>query len=107
MYICSSVLRPRLSGPPLSSFADRNPHFPGLKKVLAQFLDRYAAQEKPKSIYVLDLAAGSGEATEVRVTRASFRPLEADAHHGAGHTRLESVAMAEGGQCNDSACNSA
>ncbi|KAK4333862.1 hypothetical protein RTBOTA2_002600 [Rhodotorula toruloides] len=42
----------------------RNPHFPGLKKVLAQFLDRYVAQEKPKSIKVLDLAAGSGEATE-------------------------------------------
>ncbi|GAA6027414.1 hypothetical protein JCM8097_007844 [Rhodosporidiobolus ruineniae] len=43
----------------------RNPHFLGLKKVLAQFLDRYVAQEKPKRIRVLDLAAGSGEATIV------------------------------------------
>lgn len=45
---------------------DRNPHFPGLKKVLARFLDRYVEHEKPKRIRVLDLAAGSGEATIVR-----------------------------------------
>ncbi|BGP15851.1 hypothetical protein JCM10213_005664 [Rhodosporidiobolus nylandii] len=41
----------------------RNPHFPPLKKVLAQFMDQYVAQEKPKRIRILDLAAGSGEAT--------------------------------------------
>ncbi|GAA5825742.1 hypothetical protein JCM11251_000356 [Rhodosporidiobolus azoricus] len=41
----------------------RNPHFPGLKKVLARLMDQYVAQEKPKRIRVLDLAAGSGEAT--------------------------------------------
>lgn len=29
-------------------------------------MDQYVAQEKPKRIKVLDLAAGSGEATEVR-----------------------------------------
>ncbi|GAA5861047.1 hypothetical protein JCM8547_008018 [Rhodosporidiobolus lusitaniae] len=43
----------------------RNPHFPGLRRVLVQFLDQYVAQEKPKRIRVLDLAAGSGEATIV------------------------------------------
>lgn len=43
----------------------RNPHFPGLKKVLNAFMDRYVEQEKPTTIKVLDLAAGSGEATEV------------------------------------------
>ncbi|GAA5997924.1 uncharacterized protein JCM10292_006910 [Rhodotorula paludigena] len=42
----------------------RNPHYLGLKKVLASFMDRYVAHEKPKRIRVLDLAAGSGEATE-------------------------------------------
>ncbi|GAA6012935.1 hypothetical protein JCM10207_008385 [Rhodosporidiobolus poonsookiae] len=41
----------------------RNPHFPGLKKVLALFMDQYVAQERPQEIKVLDLAAGSGEAT--------------------------------------------
>ncbi|BGP24426.1 hypothetical protein Rt10032_c03g1453 [Rhodotorula toruloides] len=53
----------------------RNPHFPGLKKVIAQVLDRYVTQEKPKSIKVLDLAAGSGEATEaILAWRASRWP---------------------------------
>ncbi|GAA5970918.1 hypothetical protein JCM11641_004508 [Rhodosporidiobolus odoratus] len=41
----------------------RNPHFLGLKKVLAQFMDQYTVKERPKRIRVLDLAAGSGEAT--------------------------------------------
>lgn len=44
---------------------DRNPHYPGLKRVLATFMDRYVAAEKPREIKILDLAAGSGEATEV------------------------------------------
>ncbi|BGP47958.1 hypothetical protein JCM10450v2_003827 [Rhodotorula kratochvilovae] len=43
----------------------RNPHYLGLKRVLTQVMDRYVAQEKPKRIRVLDLAAGSGEATEI------------------------------------------
>ncbi|TNY22722.1 hypothetical protein DMC30DRAFT_348554 [Rhodotorula diobovata] len=43
----------------------RNPHYLGLKRVLTQFMDQYVAQEKPKRIKVLDLAAGSGEATEI------------------------------------------
>ncbi|GAA5906099.1 hypothetical protein JCM6882_003558 [Rhodosporidiobolus microsporus] len=43
----------------------RNPHFLGLKKVLTQLMDQYVVQEKPKRIRVLDLAAGSGEATIV------------------------------------------
>ncbi|GAA6063137.1 hypothetical protein JCM10212_001185 [Sporobolomyces blumeae] len=42
----------------------RNPHFPGLSKVLAQVMDHFVANERPESISVLDLAAGSGEATE-------------------------------------------
>ncbi|GAA6022825.1 hypothetical protein JCM8202_003725 [Rhodotorula sphaerocarpa] len=42
----------------------RNPHYPGLKRVLAALMDRFVAQEKPESIKILDLAAGSGEATE-------------------------------------------
>ncbi|ORY92923.1 hypothetical protein BCR35DRAFT_349223 [Leucosporidium creatinivorum] len=42
----------------------RNPHFGGLKKVLNEFMDRYVTQEKPTTIRILDLAAGSGEATE-------------------------------------------
>lgn len=46
--------------------ADRNPHYLGLRRVLTTFMDQYVAQEKPKRIRVLDLAAGSGEATEVR-----------------------------------------
>ncbi|GAA6049629.1 hypothetical protein JCM3770_005043 [Rhodotorula araucariae] len=43
----------------------RNPHYLGLKRVLTQFMDQYVAQEKPNRIRVLDLAAGSGEATEI------------------------------------------
>jgi hypothetical protein len=43
----------------------RNPHFGGLKKVMNEFMDRYVTQEKPTTIRILDLAAGSGEATEV------------------------------------------
>jgi hypothetical protein len=46
---------------------DRNPHFPGLKKCLAQLMDNFVIKERPKLIKVLDLAAGSGEATEVRL----------------------------------------
>ena len=45
---------------------DRNPHYLALKKCLSQFMDTYSEKEKPTSIKVLDLAAGSGEATEVR-----------------------------------------
>ncbi|KAM0787798.1 hypothetical protein ACM66B_003852 [Microbotryomycetes sp. NB124-2] len=43
----------------------RNPHYPGLKKVLTTFMDRYMEHEKSTSVSVLDLAAGSGEATEI------------------------------------------
>ncbi|GAA5907131.1 hypothetical protein JCM5296_003465 [Sporobolomyces johnsonii] len=51
----------------------RNPHFPGLKRVLAQLMDTYVAQEKPTSIKVLDLAAGSGEATEALLSWKASR----------------------------------
>ncbi|GAA5928211.1 uncharacterized protein JCM15063_003821 [Sporobolomyces koalae] len=51
----------------------RNPHFPGLKKCLAQLLDVYVAKEKPSSIKVLDLAAGSGEATEALLSWKTSR----------------------------------
>ncbi|KAK4053269.1 hypothetical protein OIO90_004043 [Microbotryomycetes sp. JL221] len=43
----------------------RNPHYLGLKKVLNSFMDRFIQQERPIKVDVLDLAAGSGEATEV------------------------------------------
>ncbi|KAM0752212.1 hypothetical protein T439DRAFT_324280 [Meredithblackwellia eburnea MCA 4105] len=49
----------------LVSESYRNPHFGGLKKVLGEFMDRFVEQEKPSIIRVLDLAAGSGEATEI------------------------------------------
>ncbi|GAA5987766.1 hypothetical protein JCM5350_005356 [Sporobolomyces pararoseus] len=51
----------------------RNPHFPGLKKCLSQLMDTYVAKEQPKSIKVLDLAAGSGEATEALLSWKSSR----------------------------------
>lgn len=49
----------------VSGHADRNPHYPGLKRVLAALMDRFVHHEKPTEIKILDLAAGSGEATEV------------------------------------------
>ncbi|BGP07837.1 hypothetical protein JCM10049v2_003680 [Rhodotorula toruloides] len=72
----------------------RNPHFPGLKKVLAQFLDRYVAQEKPKGIKVLDLAAGSGEATEAILAWKASRWPKADGKTVAG---VQSARLPEGG----------
>ncbi|GAA5840635.1 hypothetical protein JCM5353_000256 [Sporobolomyces roseus] len=51
----------------------RNPHYPALKKCLSQFMDIYIEKEKPKSIRVLDLAAGSGEATEALLSWKSSR----------------------------------
>lgn len=51
---------------------DRNPHFPGLKKCLAQLMDNFVIKERPKLIKILDLAAGSGEATEVRLPNTFF-----------------------------------
>ncbi|GAA5973399.1 hypothetical protein JCM21900_004911 [Sporobolomyces salmonicolor] len=51
----------------------RNPHFPGLKRVLAQLMDTYVENEKPTSIKVLDLAAGSGEATEALLSWKASR----------------------------------
>ncbi|GAA5967925.1 hypothetical protein JCM3765_001790 [Sporobolomyces pararoseus] len=51
----------------------RNPHFPGLKKCLSQLMDTYVAKEQPNSIKVLDLAAGSGEATEALLSWKSSR----------------------------------
>ncbi|GJN89179.1 hypothetical protein Rhopal_002153-T1 [Rhodotorula paludigena] len=57
---------------------DRNPHYLGLKKVLASFMDRYVANEKPKRIRVLDLAAGSGEATEPSIPEPELSIVAAD-----------------------------
>ncbi|GAA5904168.1 hypothetical protein JCM8208_003468 [Rhodotorula glutinis] len=64
----------------------RNPHYLGLRRVLTTFMDQYVAQEKPKRIRVLDLAAGSGEATEILLQWKSARwpsaapaPASADA----------------------------
>ncbi|GAA5848133.1 hypothetical protein JCM9279_007467 [Rhodotorula babjevae] len=51
----------------------RNPHYLGLRRVLTTFMDQYVAQEKPKRIRVLDLAAGSGEATEILLQWKSTR----------------------------------
>ncbi|GAA5878814.1 hypothetical protein JCM16303_007194 [Sporobolomyces ruberrimus] len=51
----------------------RNPHYPGLKKVLSQLMDTYVTKEEPKIIKVLDLAAGSGEATEALLAWKSSR----------------------------------
>ncbi|GAA6010708.1 hypothetical protein JCM11491_002907 [Sporobolomyces phaffii] len=51
----------------------RNPHFPGLKRCLAQLMDTYVAKEQPKGIKVLDLAAGSGEATEALLSWKASR----------------------------------
>ncbi|GAA5910788.1 uncharacterized protein JCM6883_000314 [Sporobolomyces salmoneus] len=51
----------------------RNPHYPGLKKCLAQLMDTYLEKEKPTTIKVLDLAAGSGEATEALLAWRSSR----------------------------------
>ncbi|SCZ99529.1 BZ3500_MvSof-1268-A1-R1_Chr3-1g06068 [Microbotryum saponariae] len=51
----------------------RNPHFLGLKKVLNEFMDRYMEHERPSSLDIVDLAAGSGEATEALLAWRSFR----------------------------------
>ncbi|KPV75376.1 uncharacterized protein RHOBADRAFT_53359 [Rhodotorula graminis WP1] len=51
----------------------RNPHYLGLRRVLTTFMDQYVAQEKPERIRVLDLAAGSGEATEILLQWKSAR----------------------------------
>ena len=60
--------------------ADRNPHYLGLRRVLTTFMDQYVAQEKPKRIRVLDLAAGSGEATEVRALSLSLSSARSRGH---------------------------
>lgn len=39
------------------------------EQVLNEFMDRYMEHEKPSGISILDLAAGSGEATEVRAIK--------------------------------------
>ncbi|KDE06595.1 hypothetical protein MVLG_03091 [Microbotryum lychnidis-dioicae p1A1 Lamole] len=51
----------------------RNPHFLGLKKVLNEFMDRYMEHERPSSLDIVDLAAGSGEATEALLAWRSSR----------------------------------
>lgn len=51
----------------------RNPHYPGLKRVLAALMDRFVHHEKPTEIKILDLAAGSGEATEALLAWRSSR----------------------------------
>lgn len=52
-----------------ASTSYRNPHFPGIVKTLHTFLDAHAAaiakvEASTSAIHILDLAAGSGEATE-------------------------------------------
>ncbi|KAK4046208.1 hypothetical protein OIV83_006240 [Microbotryomycetes sp. JL201] len=69
----------------------RNPHYHGLKKVLNTFMDRYMEKEKPTRLSVLDLAAGSGEATEVLLNWKATRwpkpqPPAAPDHAGAAHS---------------------
>lgn len=76
---------------------DRNPHYPGLKKVLSQLMDTYVTKEEPKTIKVLDLAAGSGEATEVRESceRARLlRQLISSPVRNAGSPSLEISTLA-------------
>ncbi|SCV71193.1 BQ2448_2781 [Microbotryum intermedium] len=51
----------------------RNPHFLGLKKVLSKFMDRYMEHERPHCLNIVDLAAGSGEATEALLAWRSSR----------------------------------
>ncbi|GAA5882041.1 hypothetical protein JCM3774_005119 [Rhodotorula dairenensis] len=51
----------------------RNPHYPGLKRVLAILMNRFTEHENPTEIKILDLAAGSGEATEALLAWRSSR----------------------------------
>jgi hypothetical protein len=60
----------------------RNPHYPGILKTLSTFLDNYTRENAStaceKSVQVLDLAAGSGEATDALMTwskRRAFKKL--------------------------------
>ena len=74
-----------------ASTSYRNPHFPGIVKTLHTFLDAHAAAiagsgASTSAIHVLDLAAGSGEATEavLKWSKKHEKLAAPSSNHGRG-----------------------